>query len=36
MTRRFVDEAGKLHQQLAKICTHVTLVTAGLPQTLKH
>lgn len=36
MTRRYVDEAGKLHQQLAKICSHVTLVTAGLPQALKH
>ncbi|OQK17638.1 adenosylcobinamide kinase/adenosylcobinamide phosphate guanyltransferase [Methyloprofundus sedimenti] len=36
MTRRFVDEAGKLHQQLAKICSHVTLVTAGLPLALKH
>jgi adenosylcobinamide kinase/adenosylcobinamide-phosphate guanylyltransferase len=36
MSRRFVDEAGKLHQQLAKVCSHVTLVTAGLPQALKH
>ncbi|GFO71945.1 adenosylcobinamide kinase/adenosylcobinamide-phosphate guanylyltransferase [Bathymodiolus japonicus methanotrophic gill symbiont] len=36
MTRRFVDEAGRLHQQLAKICSHVTLVTAGLPLALKH
>lgn len=35
MSRRFVDEAGRLHQQLAKICTHVTLVTAGLAQPLK-
>ncbi|MCK5870086.1 bifunctional adenosylcobinamide kinase/adenosylcobinamide-phosphate guanylyltransferase [Methylococcaceae bacterium CS1] len=36
MSRRFVDEAGRLHQQLAKICSHVTLVTAGLPLALKH
>jgi len=36
MSRRFVDEAGRLHQQIAKICSHVTLVTAGLPQILKH
>ncbi|WP_428354477.1 bifunctional adenosylcobinamide kinase/adenosylcobinamide-phosphate guanylyltransferase [Methyloprofundus sp.] len=36
MSRRFVDEAGILHQQLAKICSHVTLVTAGLPQALKN
>ena len=36
MSRRFVDEAGKLHQQLAKLCSHVTLVTAGLPLALKH
>ena len=36
MSRRFVDETGRLHQQLAKICSHVTLVTAGLPQALKH
>ncbi|RLA23634.1 MAG: bifunctional adenosylcobinamide kinase/adenosylcobinamide-phosphate guanylyltransferase [Gammaproteobacteria bacterium] len=35
MSRRFVDEAGRLHQQLAKICSHVTLVTAGLPLALK-
>jgi len=35
MSRHFIDEAGRLHQQLAKICSHVTLVTAGLPQALK-
>ena len=35
MSRLFVDEAGRLHQQLAKLCSHVTLVTAGLPQALK-
>jgi adenosylcobinamide kinase / adenosylcobinamide-phosphate guanylyltransferase len=35
MTRRFVDEAGFLHQTLAQICDRVVLVTAGLPQRLK-
>ncbi|NOQ62913.1 MAG: bifunctional adenosylcobinamide kinase/adenosylcobinamide-phosphate guanylyltransferase [Methyloprofundus sp.] len=35
MSRRFVDEAGRLHQQLAQLCTQVTLVTAGLPLALK-
>ena len=35
MTRRFVDEAGFLHQALAQVCDSVVLVTAGLPQTLK-
>lgn len=35
LSRRFCDEAGLLHQQLAQHCEHVTLITAGLPQTLK-
>lgn len=35
MTRRFVDEAGFLHQDLAQLCERVTLVTAGLHQSLK-
>ncbi len=35
MSRRFVDEAGFLHQALAEICDQVVLVTAGLPQYLK-
>ena len=35
LTRRFVDEAGFLHQALAQICDSVVLVTAGLPQKLK-
>ena len=34
-TRRFVDEAGRLHQHLAQICDRVVLVTAGLAQVLK-
>lgn len=34
-TRRFVDEVGRLHQQLATLCGRVTLVAAGLPLTLK-
>lgn len=35
MTRRFVDEAGLLHQQIALLSHRVVLVTAGLPQILK-
>ena len=35
LTRKFVDEAGRLHQELATMCDSVTLVTAGLPQRLK-
>ncbi len=35
LSRLFVDESGWLHQQLAQRCERVTLVTAGLPQTLK-
>jgi len=35
MTRRFVDEAGLLHQKIAAISNKVVLVTAGLPQVLK-
>jgi len=35
MSRKFVDEAGRLHQQLAKQCSHVSLVTAGIAQALK-
>jgi adenosylcobinamide kinase/adenosylcobinamide-phosphate guanylyltransferase len=35
MSRKFVDEAGRLHQQLAKQCSHVSLITAGLAQALK-
>ena len=35
LSRRFVDEAGRLHQDLAKIASQVTLVVAGLPLILK-
>ena len=35
MSRRFVDEAGHLHQQLAQQADNVILVTAGLAQVLK-
>lgn len=35
LSRRFVDEAGRLHQQLAQLCDRVTMVTAGLPLVLK-
>ncbi len=35
LTRRFCDEAGWLHQQLARCCDRVVLTVAGLPQILK-
>lgn len=35
LSRRFVDESGRLHQALAAIADNVFLVTAGLPQQLK-
>lgn len=35
LTRRFVDEAGWLHQSLAARCDRVVFVAAGLPLTLK-
>lgn len=35
MTRRFVDEAGFLHQKIAQLSDKVVFVTAGLPQILK-
>ncbi|WP_455923822.1 bifunctional adenosylcobinamide kinase/adenosylcobinamide-phosphate guanylyltransferase [Pseudomonas putida] len=35
LTRRYVDEAGLLHQALAERCQRVTLTVAGLPLTLK-
>lgn len=35
LSRRFVDEAGFLHQRLAQISERVTLVVAGLEHSLK-
>lgn len=35
LTRRFADEAGRLHQDLAQRCDRVVLMVAGLPMTLK-
>ncbi len=35
LTRRFVDENGRLHQDIAERCERVTLCVAGLPMTLK-
>lgn len=35
LSRRFVDEAGWLHQAIAELADEVTWVVAGLPQTLK-
>jgi len=35
LTRRFVDEAGRLHQALGAQCGRVLFVAAGLPLALK-
>lgn len=35
LSRRFSEEAGLLHQDLARICDRVTFVAAGLPLLLK-
>lgn len=35
LSRRFVDESGRLHQALAEYCSDVWWVVAGLPQRLK-
>jgi adenosylcobinamide kinase/adenosylcobinamide-phosphate guanylyltransferase len=33
--RAFVDALGRLNQDVAQVCTRVTLMAAGLPLTLK-
>ncbi len=35
LARRFGDEAGRLHQELAQACDRVVFTVAGLPQVLK-
>ncbi|MFI8739552.1 bifunctional adenosylcobinamide kinase/adenosylcobinamide-phosphate guanylyltransferase [Stutzerimonas zhaodongensis] len=35
LTRRYVDEAGLLHQAIAERCQRVVFTVAGLPMTLK-
>jgi adenosylcobinamide kinase/adenosylcobinamide-phosphate guanylyltransferase len=35
LTRRFCDEAGALHQDLAALCDRAVLTVAGLPLVLK-
>lgn len=35
LTRRYCDEAGRLHQAVAKCCDKVILTVAGLPLNLK-
>lgn len=35
LSRRYCDEAGRLHQQIAASCERVTLMVAGLPLIVK-
>jgi len=35
LTRRYCDEAGALHQEIARQCDRVVLTVAGLPHVLK-
>lgn len=35
LSRRFVDESGRLHQEIAALSQRTTFVVAGLPQVLK-
>ncbi len=35
LSRRFVDEAGRLHQHLAQSCQQVTQMIAGIPHVIK-
>jgi adenosylcobinamide kinase/adenosylcobinamide-phosphate guanylyltransferase len=35
LNRRYCDEAGRLHQDMARLCDRVVLTVAGLPQLIK-
>jgi adenosylcobinamide kinase/adenosylcobinamide-phosphate guanylyltransferase len=35
INRKFVDNAGRLHQRLASVCDRVTLMVAGIPSHIK-
>lgn len=35
LSRRYCDEAGRLHQQIAALCERVTFMVAGLPLAVK-
>jgi adenosylcobinamide kinase/adenosylcobinamide-phosphate guanylyltransferase len=35
LSRRYCDEAGRLHQQIAALCERVILMVAGLPLVVK-
>ena len=35
VTRRYVDELGRVNQRIAALASHVTLMVAGLPLTVK-
>ena len=35
LTRKFVDESGRLHQQVGKLVEKVTLIVAGIPMIVK-
>ena len=35
LSRRYCDEAGRLHQALARVCERVTWVAAGIPLVIK-
>jgi adenosylcobinamide kinase/adenosylcobinamide-phosphate guanylyltransferase len=36
LSRRYCDEAGRLHQRVAAVCERVTLTVAGLPLVVKN
>jgi adenosylcobinamide kinase / adenosylcobinamide-phosphate guanylyltransferase len=35
LARKFIDESGRLHQEIAKVCDRVVFITAGIAQVLK-